>query len=74
MSQVVPTIHPYIKIGPDDLIAHTDEFREAARSELGDQALFTAAKALACTAYRLITEEGTLNKIKEEFREAQRNQ
>ncbi|MDM5155388.1 M20 family metallopeptidase [Bacillus sp. DX1.1] len=74
VSQVVPTIHPYIKIGPDDLIAHTDEFREAARSELGDQALFTAAKALACTAYRLITEEGTLNKIKEEFREAQRNQ
>ncbi|WP_459502604.1 M20 family metallopeptidase [Bacillus sp. C1] len=74
VSQVVPTIHPYIKIGPDDLIAHTNEFREAARSELGDKALFTSAKALAYTAYRLLTEEGTLDKIKEEFREVQRNQ
>ncbi|EEL50112.1 MULTISPECIES: M20 family metallopeptidase [Bacillus cereus group] len=74
VSQVVPTIHPYIKIGPDNLIAHTNEFREAARSELGDKALLTSAKALAYTAYRLITEEGTLDQIKEEFKEAQRNQ
>lgn len=74
VSQVVPTIHPYIKIGPDDLIAHTNEFREAARSELGDKALITSAKALANTAYRLITEEGLLEKVKEEFREAQKNQ
>ena len=44
------------------------------RSELGDKALITSAKALANTAYRLITEEGLLEKVKEEFREAQRNQ
>ncbi|MGK8428174.1 M20 family metallopeptidase [Bacillus cereus] len=74
VSQVVPTIHPYIKIGPDDLIAHTNEFREAARSEIGDKALITSAKVLANTAYRLITEEGLLEKVKEEFREAQKNQ
>ncbi|WP_242143253.1 MULTISPECIES: M20 family metallopeptidase [unclassified Bacillus cereus group] len=74
VSQVVPTIHPYIKIGPDDLIAHTNEFREAARSELGDKALITAAKALAYTAYRLMTEEGTLEQVKEEFKEVKRNQ
>ncbi|MGH1052133.1 M20 family metallopeptidase [Bacillus cytotoxicus] len=74
VSQVVPTIHPYIKIGPDDLIAHTNEFREAARSELGDKALIIAAKALAYTAYRLMTEEGTLEQVKEEFKEVKRNQ
>ncbi|EOQ05014.1 amidohydrolase [Bacillus cereus VDM021] len=74
VSQVVPTVHPYIKIGPDNLVAHTNEFREAARSELGDKALVTSAKALAYAAYRLITEEGTLDQIKEEFKEAQRNQ
>lgn len=74
VSQVVPTVHPYIKIGPDNLVAHTNEFREAARSELGDKALVTSAKALAYVAYRLITEEGTLDQIKEEFRGAQRNQ
>ncbi|KHE71087.1 M20 family metallopeptidase, partial [Halobacillus sp. BBL2006] len=38
ISQVVPTIHPYISIGPDDLVAHTVAFREAARSEAGDLA------------------------------------
>ncbi|MCX2824590.1 M20 family metallopeptidase [Bacillus pseudomycoides] len=74
VSQVVPTVHPYIKIGPDNLVVHTNEFREAARSELGDKALVTSAKALAYVAYRLITEEGTLDQIKEEFRGAQRNQ
>ncbi|EEM16230.1 MULTISPECIES: M20 family metallopeptidase [Bacillus] len=74
VSQVVPTVHPYIKIGPDNLVAHTNEFREAARSELGDKALVTSAKVLAYVAYRLITEEGTLDQIKEEFRGAQRNQ
>lgn len=74
VSQVVPTVHPYIKIGPDNLVAHTNEFREAARSELGDKALVTSAKVLAYVAYRLITEEGMLDQIKEEFRGAQRNQ
>lgn len=67
ISQVVPTIHPYIKIGPDDLIAHTVEFREAARSQKGDEALTTGAKGLALTGFRLITEPSTLQEIKLEF-------
>ena len=69
ISQVVPTIHPYIKIGPDHLVAHTDEFREAAASERGDYALITGAKALALTALRLIVEPETLDEIKEEFQQ-----
>ena len=69
ISQVVPTIHPYIKIGPDHLVAHTDEFREAAASERGDYALITGAKALALTALRLIVEPDTLEEIKEEFKQ-----
>ncbi|WP_020061100.1 M20 family metallopeptidase [Bacillus sp. 123MFChir2] len=67
VSQIIPTIHPYIKIGSDDLVAHTDAFREAARSERGDEALIVGAKALALTAYRLITEESLLANIKQEF-------
>ncbi|WP_028400106.1 M20 family metallopeptidase [Ectobacillus panaciterrae] len=67
VSQVVPTIHPYIKIGPDDLIAHTDEFREAAGSKQGDKALIIAAKALAFTGYRLLTDYDVLQKIRAEF-------
>jgi amidohydrolase len=69
ISHVVPTIHPYIKIGADDLVAHTVPFREAAASEKGDQALITGAKALAITALRLITEPETLTAIKEEFKQ-----
>ncbi|MEI4828539.1 M20 family metallopeptidase [Bacillus sp. FJAT-53711] len=68
VSQVIPTIHPYIKIGRDDLVAHTDAFREAARSARGDDALIIGAKALALTAFRLITEETLLENIKQEFK------
>lgn len=70
ISYVVPTAHPYIKIGPDDLIAHTVEFREAAKSELGNQALITGAKALASTGYRLLTDAELLHRVKEEFEKA----
>ncbi|WP_050613918.1 M20 family metallopeptidase [Bacillus testis] len=67
ISQVVPTIHPYIKIGADDLIAHTVPFREAAKSEQGDAALIKGAQALALTAYKLADEPQLLAAIKEEF-------
>ncbi|WP_449623031.1 M20 family metallopeptidase [Robertmurraya sp. Marseille-Q9965] len=69
ISQVVPTIHPYIKIGASDLIPHTVPFREAAASARGDQALITGAKALALTALKLVTEPETLEEIKAEFLE-----
>lgn len=67
ISQAVPTIHPYIKIGPDTLIGHTVEFREAAKSERGDKALLLGAKGLALTGLRLLTDEALINDIKEEF-------
>lgn len=67
ISQVVPTIHPHIKIGSSDLIGHTVEFREAARSEKGDQALITGAKAIALTILELLTNKEIYPKIKEEF-------
>ena len=69
ISQVVPTIHPYIKIGADDLIPHTVPFREAAVSSRGDEALIKGAKALALTALKLVTDPVLLAEIKEEFKE-----
>ncbi|PGS55889.1 M20 family metallopeptidase [Bacillus sp. AFS041924] len=72
VSHVVPTSHAYIKIGPDDLVAHTNEFREAARSLQGDQALITGAKALALTGYRLITEKNLLEKVQTEFQQTEK--
>jgi amidohydrolase len=67
ISQVVPTIHPYIKIGPDNLVAHIVPFREAAASPEGDEALLKGAKALALTALQLITDQELLTDIKAEF-------
>jgi len=72
VSHVVPTSHAYIKIGPDDLIAHTNEFREAAKSPLGDHALVTGAKALALTGYRLITDKNLLEKVQNEFQQTEK--
>ncbi|MEK4149519.1 M20 family metallopeptidase [Robertmurraya sp. FSL W8-0741] len=69
ISQVIPTIHPYIKIGASDLIPHTVPFKEAAASPRGDEALIIGAKALALTALKLITEPETLAEIKKEFEE-----
>lgn len=70
VSHVVPTAHPYIKIGPDDLVGHTNEFREAASSAQGDAALITGAKALALTGYRLLTDTDLLQKVKDDFEKA----
>lgn len=67
ISQVIPTIHPYIKIGPDDLVAHTEAFKEAARSAAGDEALITGAKILARTALRVLADERTRGAIAQEF-------
>lgn len=70
ISYEVPTAHGHIKIGPEDLAGHTIEFREASKSEQGDQALLTGAKALATTGYRLLTDKDLLNKVKEDHKQA----
>lgn len=67
ISQVVPTIHPHIKIGPNTLVGHTKEFCEAAASKEGDEALIIGAKTLAITALRLLTDKEKLQQIKDEF-------
>ncbi|KGX92721.1 amidohydrolase [Pontibacillus halophilus JSM 076056 = DSM 19796] len=68
ISRVVPTIHPYIKIGDSNLVPHTDAFREAAKSEVGDKALMKGAKALALTGLDLLTKPMILRVIQEEFK------
>ncbi|WP_110926259.1 M20 family metallopeptidase [Bacillus massiliglaciei] len=71
VSHVVPTAHPYIKIGPDDLVAHTNEFRECAKSAEGNKALLTGAKALALTGYRLLSDSDLLAEVKATFKKSQ---
>jgi len=70
VSYAVPTAHPYIKIGPDDLVAHTNEFREASNSDLGYKGLVTGAKALAGAGYRLLSEPELLHQVRKEHLKA----
>lgn len=69
ISQVVPTIHPTIKIGPSDLVGHTVAFREAAKSKKGDQALILGAKASALTILEVLSNDEVFEDIQQEFLE-----
>lgn len=69
VSQVVPTIHPTLKISEDNITIHTEEFKEAAKSLSGDQAIIDGAEILARIAIRLLADSSLLEKIKAEFNE-----
>ena len=64
VSQVIPTLHPHIKISEYSIPAHSIEFREAARSELGLQSISLGAQLLAFTALDLLLDHDLLDKIK----------
>jgi metal-dependent amidase/aminoacylase/carboxypeptidase family protein len=67
VSTVLPSIHPYISIGPRDLRGHTVEFREAAASEQGRQGMLVAAKALALTALDVLADPAFLAEMRRDF-------
>lgn len=67
ISQAMPAIHPYVAIGPKELTGHTVAFREAALSERGFTAMLAAAKALALTAYDILTRPELLAAAVAEF-------
>ncbi|TWM34879.1 p-aminobenzoyl-glutamate hydrolase subunit B [Bacillus paralicheniformis] len=67
VSQVAPSIHPYVQICDEPYACHTPEFREAAMSSQGFEGLMLGAKSMAFTAYDVLTNEELLRKIKEEF-------
>lgn len=68
VSNVVPSIHPYISIVKDTpIVAHTTEFRDATLTETAHEALVKGATALALTGYDVITDKELLDKIKTEF-------
>ncbi|WP_409300946.1 M20 family metallopeptidase [Peribacillus sp. SCS-155] len=68
VSQVVPAIHPYVKITNEAYACHTYEFRDASMSEQGREAMILGAKAMALTGYEVLTNPGLLAQIKDEFK------
>ena len=67
VSQVVPSIHPYVTIADPGTSGHTAEFAVAAASPRGDQALLRAAKAMAMTAIELLCEPDLMADVQREF-------
>jgi amidohydrolase len=67
VSYVIPSIQPHIQIAEAGVAGHTPEFREAARSEWGNEAVIKVAKALAMTAIDLLANPELVSKVKREF-------
>ena len=67
VSQVVPAIHPFVKIGDRSLTPHTREFLEAACTEPAQQGMLDGAKMLAMTAIDLLTDPELMRRVREEF-------
>lgn len=67
VSHVTAAIHPYLSIGPKDLVGHSTEFAEAAASEKAQQAMIAAAKALAATAVDVLLRPSLFAAIRAEF-------
>jgi len=69
VSQILPSIHPYIGIAPEGTPGHSTAFRDAAAlPEAHESALF-AAKALALVAIDALTDATLLERARADFEE-----
>jgi amidohydrolase len=64
-----PTVNLWFKIAPEGTALHSDVFREAAISEEAWKATVIAGKAIALTAYELLTNPNKVKEIQEKFKE-----
>ena len=67
VSQLVPTIHPYLQICEKGIGGHTLEFAEAARSERADELTATGAAVLALTAADVLLRPEAREHLRETF-------
>jgi amidohydrolase len=74
VGYVYPTVNLWFKIAPDGVALHSDAMRDAAGSEEGWKATVLAAKAVALTAYDLLTHPDKVKDIKKAFEESKAKQ
>ncbi len=67
VSHATPAIHPYISIGPEELVGHSPEFAAASASEEAFAAMMAAAKAMAATALDVMLQPDLHRAIKADF-------
>jgi amidohydrolase len=69
VSQLVPTIHPYLKMCEKGVGGHTQAFAEASASPLADELLATGSTLLAWTAADVLLSPEVRTRLRESFRE-----
>ncbi len=67
VSQLVPSIHPFVSIAPAEVAIHSTEFATAAGSESGIRGMLDGAKAMAMTIVDVLADLANLAAIQEEF-------
>jgi len=68
VSQVVPTIHPLVKIAREGTPIHSRAFEKEAVTPMAREGLLKSAKIMAMTAADLMGDQALLGRVKEEFR------
>jgi hypothetical protein len=69
VGHVYPTVNLWFKIASEGTPLHSDVFREAAASEAAWKATVLAGKAIALTAYDLLTHAEKVKTIHEQFKD-----
>ncbi len=69
VSYLVPAIHPMIKVAPDGVAIHTEDFARCAVAESGDLGVLDGAKALALTALDVWSSEDLRRRTRMEWEE-----
>jgi metal-dependent amidase/aminoacylase/carboxypeptidase family protein len=67
VSQLVPSIHPFVAIAQEEVLIHSPEFAAAAATDTAIQGLLDATKALAMTVVDLVANPEIVIKVKQEF-------
>jgi amidohydrolase len=67
VSHAIPSLHPTVAIAPVGTAVHTIEFRDAAISPAGHEAILLAAKGMAMTAIDLLGNPELMRRVKDEF-------
>lgn len=72
VSQVAPSIHPFIAIAPRGTAWHSAEAAKASASPQAYEATIKAAKTFGMTTIDILTNPELVKKIKEEFEQAKK--
>lgn len=69
VSLKMPSIHSYVKITDEKVIAHNANFTKVTNKDQAHDMVVKAAKALAATGYEILSDEKLRSDIRKEFEE-----